>query len=223
MKMVLFGGVVFSIACSACKPVVQLELVSKEQSPFLLRSMREAFRNALQSGNFTRARQILRGQKPSQLHHNLVLEQVRVMHYRELVGLVEGYRVHIPPDEKISQQLKQIDSSIYSSELRNHLQQLKNMIMMAGDDFDRFSIIINTAKAGISDALYMQQTERLNTEFMAWAEPLREQVKGALENFYRRDGLRDATPTLEQVMHADVYEVWQEIETILVKPPLASD
>ena len=221
MKVVLLG-VVFSIACSACKPAVRQEPVSKEQSAFLFRNVREAFRNALQSNNFPSALKIMRQHKPSQIHRDLILEQVRAMRYRGLVGFVESYRVHIPVD-KINQQLKQVDSSVYPYELREHLQQLGDMLMTVRDDFDRFDIVVDAAKAGISERIYLEQTELMRTEFKAWAEPLREQVREGLKNFYRRDGLHGAVPTLEQAMDEDIYGAWQEIETILVKTNFAGD
>ena len=221
MKVVLLGAV-FSVACSACKPAVRQEPVSKEQSAFLLRNTREAFRNALHSRNFSSALKVLRKHRPSQLHHDLVFEQVQAMRYPELVGFVADYRVHIPAD-RISQQLKQIASSVYPYELRMHLQQLQDMLITVRDDFDRFDLVVDAAKAGISERLYMQQTELMRTEFKAWAEPLRVQVKEGLENFYRRDAQYGAAPTLEQAMDADIYDVWQEIETILVKTNFAGD
>ena len=221
MRLLLLG-VVFSVACSACKPAVRQEPASKEQSVFLLRNMREAFRNALQSGNFSGALKVLRRHKPSQLHYDLVFEQVRAMHYSELVGFVSSYSVHIPVAE-ISQQLKQIDSSVYSAELSIHLQQLRDMLMTVRDDFDRFDLVVDAAKAGISERVYMEQTELMRTGFKSWAEPLRGQVREGLENFYRRDSLHSTVPTLEQAMDADVYAVWQEIETILVKTNFAGD
>ena len=184
--------------------------------------MREAFRNALQNRNFSGALKVLRQHKPSQLHHDLILEQVQAMNYSELVGFVSSYRVHIPVDE-INQQLKQIDSSVYPYELSLHLQQLRDMLMTVRDDFDRFDVVVDAAKAGISERVYMEQTELMRTEFKAWAEPLQEQVREGLENFYRRDGLHGTAPTLEQAMDTDTYAVWRGIETILVKTKFAGN
>ena len=214
--------VMLGVAGNACRPAVRQEPVSKEQSAFLLRNMREAFGAAMQSRNFAGALEVLRQQKPSQLHHDLVFEHVRAMHYTELVGFVDSYRVHIPAAE-ISQQLKQIESSVYPADLHTHLQQLKDMLMTVRDDFDRFDVVVDAAKAGISDRLYSQQTELMRNQFAAWAEALRAQVKASIGNFYRTDGLQGAASTLEQSMHADVYDVWQQIETILVKTNFAGD
>ena len=211
---VLYLWTLLLVAFIACKPIARQEPVSNEQVLLVFKKLLMALENS----DLVKAQKLIFGQERVSSVRDLVGEASARGHTKKLAKIVENYRVPLPAAEDINTQIVRLQRSFDPDVFITELLELRDITRTTYLEFKKLETVIKSSN--LSSALgaeaYVQQLNRLNTEFKSWAKPLRGQIDVEVTRFLQGGNRGEMLSLTDSMRIADeVLKEWNRIENIL--------